>query len=79
MSRQKLGQHFLNNPAWQHRILEKLPYAPNDIWIEIGAGQGQMTRHLAQKQNEVGFSGGRSFSADKKIVENGALAAEEMQ
>lgn len=50
MSRQKLGQHFLNSPAWQHRILERLPASPNDIWIEIGAGQGQMTRHLAQKQ-----------------------------
>jgi 16S rRNA (adenine1518-N6/adenine1519-N6)-dimethyltransferase len=49
MSRQKLGQHFLNNPAWQHRILEKLPHAPSDIWIEIGAGQGQLTRHLAAK------------------------------
>jgi len=49
MSRQKLGQHFLNNPAWQHRILEKLPDAPNDIWVEIGAGQGQLTRHLAAK------------------------------
>jgi len=50
MSRQKLGQHFLNNPAWQARILEKLPHAVNDIWIEIGAGQGQITRHLAQRQ-----------------------------
>lgn len=50
MSHQKLGQHFLNNPAWQHRILEKLPCAPNGIWIEIGAGQGQMTRYLAGKQ-----------------------------
>lgn len=48
MSRQKLGQHFLNNPAWQNRILEKLPYASNDIWIEIGAGQGQLTRHLSR-------------------------------
>jgi 16S rRNA (adenine1518-N6/adenine1519-N6)-dimethyltransferase len=49
MSRQKLGQHFLNSPAWQHRILETLPVSSNDIWVEIGAGQGQMTRHLAQK------------------------------
>ncbi|MGH9572783.1 MAG: 16S rRNA (adenine(1518)-N(6)/adenine(1519)-N(6))-dimethyltransferase RsmA [Candidatus Acidiferrales bacterium] len=79
MSRQKLGQHFLNNPAWQHRILEKLPRAPNDIWIEIGAGLGQMTRHLAQRQNVAGFLGGRSFSSDKKGSEVGALAPEEMQ
>lgn len=53
MSRQKLGQHFLNNPAWQHRILERLPRAPNDIWIEIGAGQGQMTRHLSRRARRL--------------------------
>ena len=80
MSRQKLGQHFLNNLAWQHRILEKLPHAPNDIWIEIGAGQGQMTRHLAQRVGKSASPlGGRSFSSDKKVGEVGALAPEEMQ
>ncbi len=78
MPRQKLGQHFLDNPAWQHRILDKLPRAPNDIWIEIGAGQGQMTRRLAQRQSELGLSAGRSFSSDKKVDEVGALAPEEM-
>lgn len=43
------GQHFLNSPVWQKRILEKLPDAPGDVWIEIGAGRGQMTQHLAHR------------------------------
>lgn len=53
MSRQKLGQHFLNDPAWQRRILEKLPSASQDIWIEIGAGQGQLTRHLSPRARRL--------------------------
>ena len=53
MSRQKLGQHFLNNPAWQNRILDKLPSAPSDIWIEIGSGQGQLTRHLSKRARRL--------------------------
>jgi 16S rRNA A1518/A1519 N6-dimethyltransferase RsmA/KsgA/DIM1 with predicted DNA glycosylase/AP lyase activity len=44
MSRQKLGQHSLNNPAWQNRTPEKLPSASNDIWIEIAAGQSHLTQ-----------------------------------
>jgi 16S rRNA (adenine1518-N6/adenine1519-N6)-dimethyltransferase len=80
MSRQKLGQHFLNNPAWQNRILEKLPSAPDNIWIEIGAGQGQLTRLLARQANRPfnASLGGRSFSSDKKNREIGALAPEEV-
>ena len=47
MSRQKLGQHFLGDPGWRKRILEALTPKPNETWIEIGAGHGEMTRHLA--------------------------------
>jgi 16S rRNA (adenine1518-N6/adenine1519-N6)-dimethyltransferase len=47
MARQKLGQHFLGDPAWQKRILEGLPRRPDDLWLEIGAGHGEMTRLLA--------------------------------
>ena len=28
--------------VWQKRILERLPDAPDDVWIEIGAGRGQL-------------------------------------
>lgn len=65
MARQKLGQHFLNSAVWQKRILEKLPDAPGDVWIEIGAGRGQMTQHLALR-------GGRvvAIEADARLAEN---------
>ena len=49
MARQRLGQHFLNDPGWQQRILATLPGGNGDTWIEIGAGQGQMTRLLAAR------------------------------
>ena len=49
MARQRLGQHFLNDPGWQQRILATLPGGNGDTWIEIGAGQGQMTRLLATR------------------------------
>jgi 16S rRNA (adenine1518-N6/adenine1519-N6)-dimethyltransferase len=53
MARQRLGQHFLGAPGWQKRILDTLPRGANDTWIEIGAGHGEMTRHLAARGNRV--------------------------
>ena len=53
MARQRLGQHFLNSAAWQNRILEKLPKGPGGTWIEIGAGQGQLTQHLARRAKRL--------------------------
>jgi 16S rRNA (adenine1518-N6/adenine1519-N6)-dimethyltransferase len=55
MARQKLGQHFLSSPAWQARILEKLPLTSGEIWIEIGAGRGEMTRQLAAHNGRGGM------------------------
>ena len=53
MARQRLGQHFLSAPGWQQRILETLPRGAGDVWIEIGAGHGEMTRHLARLARRV--------------------------
>jgi 16S rRNA (adenine1518-N6/adenine1519-N6)-dimethyltransferase len=57
VARQRLGQHFLSDPAWQSRILAKLPRAPHamsdETWVEIGAGHGELTRHLAQRSSRV--------------------------
>lgn len=64
MARQKLGQHFLGDPSWQHRIFETLPKDSGAVWIEIGAGHGEMTQLLA--------SGGRPVIAvetDPQLVE----------
>jgi 16S rRNA (adenine1518-N6/adenine1519-N6)-dimethyltransferase len=53
MSRQKMGQHFLSAPGWQKRILDTLPRSAGDLWIEIGAGHGEMTRLLAAQGRRV--------------------------
>jgi 16S rRNA (adenine1518-N6/adenine1519-N6)-dimethyltransferase len=49
MARQRLGQHFLKSSAWRSRILETLPLHSQDIWMEIGAGHGEMTELLAPR------------------------------
>lgn len=56
MPRQRLGQHFLADLDWREQIARAIrvsPHStvplPNDdehCWIEIGAGHGEMTRHL---------------------------------
>jgi len=53
MARQRLGQHFLSAPGWQERILETLPSGSGELWLEIGAGHGEMTQHLARRVRRV--------------------------
>src|SRR5215510_4782461 len=59
MARQRLGQHFLSDAGWREKIARaigvsrnssnfSIPVEPKDFcWIEIGAGHGEMTQHLA--------------------------------
>jgi 16S rRNA (adenine1518-N6/adenine1519-N6)-dimethyltransferase len=59
MPRQRLGQHFLADPGWREQIARAIRVSPQSIapaslaqekpycWIEIGAGHGEMTEHLA--------------------------------
>jgi 16S rRNA (adenine1518-N6/adenine1519-N6)-dimethyltransferase len=58
MARQRLGQHFLGDPAWREQIARAIRVSPQSLapaaaqdkefcWIEIGAGHGEMTTHLA--------------------------------
>jgi 16S rRNA (adenine1518-N6/adenine1519-N6)-dimethyltransferase len=53
MTRQKLGQHFLSDPGWRRRIFETLPRDSGDVWVEIGAGHGEMTELLAADGRRV--------------------------
>lgn len=56
MSRQRLGQHFLADLDWREQIARAIrvsphatvPLTPDEhhCWVEIGAGHGEMTRHL---------------------------------
>ena len=53
MSPRRLGQHFLASAGWRERILRTLGAHSGDIWLEIGAGHGEMTRMLAQAAGRV--------------------------
>ena len=58
MARQKLGQHFLSDVGWREKIARAIRVSPHGMesgarpadadccWIEIGAGHGEMTKHL---------------------------------
>jgi 16S rRNA (adenine1518-N6/adenine1519-N6)-dimethyltransferase len=52
MSPEKLGQHFLTDASWQERIVRAI--RPDDgVWVEIGAGHGEMTMRLARHAREL--------------------------
>jgi 16S rRNA (adenine1518-N6/adenine1519-N6)-dimethyltransferase len=59
VARQRLGQHFLADAGWREEIAQAIRVsqqsispiprgeATNFCWVEIGAGHGEMTEHLA--------------------------------
>jgi len=47
-ARPPLGQHFLKDVGIRNRIFSLLRCRPEDCWLEIGAGHGEMTLALAQ-------------------------------
>jgi 16S rRNA (adenine1518-N6/adenine1519-N6)-dimethyltransferase len=57
MARQRLGQHFLADAGWLGKIARAIHISPHGLpatsqatpscWIEVGAGHGEMTEHLA--------------------------------
>ena len=59
MARQRLGQHFLTDAGWREQIARAVGVSPHSTtgsaiardqpycWIEVGAGHGEMTEHLA--------------------------------
>jgi 16S rRNA (adenine1518-N6/adenine1519-N6)-dimethyltransferase len=51
--RPKLGQHFLRDASYRRRIVEALAILPDDLAVEIGAGQGAMTELLAARARGV--------------------------
>lgn len=52
MSPEKLGQHFLGDASWQERIADAFRI-DDGVWVEIGAGHGEMTTRLAQRARKV--------------------------
>jgi 16S rRNA (adenine1518-N6/adenine1519-N6)-dimethyltransferase len=84
MTRQRLGQHFLGDPAWREQIARAIRVSPHSLspvsnnsdkaycWIEIGAGHGEMTTHLAATgapvyaiELEAGFARGLKPLAER--------------
>ncbi len=51
--RKSLSQNFLVNEKAARRIVEALRLKKDDITVEIGAGQGALTKHLLDKANKV--------------------------
>ncbi len=52
MSPEKLGQHFLADASWQERIASEVRIG-DGMWVEIGAGHGEMTMRLAERASKV--------------------------
>jgi 16S rRNA (adenine1518-N6/adenine1519-N6)-dimethyltransferase len=44
-----LGQNFLRDENILHKIVESLDLQTGDIVVEIGSGQGALTKHLCEK------------------------------
>jgi len=52
MSPEKLGQHFLTDASWLDRIAHAVRI-DDGVWMEIGAGHGEMTTRLARRACKV--------------------------
>ena len=52
MSPEKLGQHFLSDASWQERIARAVGF-DGGLWVEIGAGHGEMTTRLAKRASKA--------------------------
>jgi len=51
--RRSLGQNFLVNPRVQEKIIAACELTPEDVVLEIGPGQGVLTRPLADRVKKV--------------------------
>jgi len=49
----RLGQHFLRDPRILDRIVEALDPASDDVVVEIGPGEGTLTRRLLPRVGRV--------------------------
>jgi 16S rRNA (adenine1518-N6/adenine1519-N6)-dimethyltransferase len=52
-TRKRFGQHFLHDPAVLKRIVEAVAPARGDAVIEIGPGQGALTRPLLERLDRL--------------------------
>jgi 16S rRNA (adenine1518-N6/adenine1519-N6)-dimethyltransferase len=52
MSPERLGQHFLADEDWREQIADAITMG-SGLWVEIGAGHGEMTSRLAQNASKL--------------------------
>ncbi len=52
-ARKRLGQHFLHDPAVIDRIVAAIAPARADLLVEIGGGQGALTRPLLERVDHL--------------------------
>jgi 16S rRNA (adenine1518-N6/adenine1519-N6)-dimethyltransferase len=67
--RKRFGQHFLHDPAIVRRIVEAIAPAADDFIVEIGPGEGVLTRPLAARAARLA-----AIEIDRDLA--AALAAE---
>jgi 16S rRNA (adenine1518-N6/adenine1519-N6)-dimethyltransferase len=51
--RKRFGQHFLHDPAILRRIVDAIDPAPGDAVVEIGPGEGALTRPLLERLDRL--------------------------
>ena len=49
VTRKRFGQHFLHDPGIRRRLLEAIAPAPGERIVEIGPGEGALTRPLLER------------------------------
>jgi 16S rRNA (adenine1518-N6/adenine1519-N6)-dimethyltransferase len=49
VARKRFGQHFLHDPGVIRRIVEAIAPSPDDVIVEIGPGEGALTRPLLER------------------------------
>lgn len=69
MPRKRFGQHFLHDPYVLSRIVEAISPKPGDALVEIGPGEGALTRPLLERIPHL-----TAIEIDRDLA--GALAAE---
>ena len=52
-TRRRFGQHFLHDPGVLRRIVEAVAPAPGDTLVEIGPGEGALTRPLLERVDHL--------------------------
>jgi 16S rRNA (adenine1518-N6/adenine1519-N6)-dimethyltransferase len=53
VARKRFGQHFLHDAGVIRRIVEAIAPAPEDVLVEIGPGEGALTRPLLARTRHV--------------------------